>query len=145
MAISMSQATIDNSKQDELLGHTVSEFVIQGDYIDASLESAAGITADFAESLSSAIDSYISDINQTLNQLNSLDATAAFKGTGVARAIETFIDNVKAVSLDYTTALQNAETQIVNSVKTTFQTQDADLSANLGTDSSTIANESINI
>lgn len=145
MAISMSQATVDNSKQDQLLGHTVSESVIHGDYLDAENIAAAGITQDFAQSVCAAIDSYISDINQTLNQLNSLDATAAFRGRFVAGAIETFIDNVKAVSLDYTTALQNAETQIVNSVKSAFQTQDADLSANLGTDSSTIANESINI
>lgn len=145
MAITMSQATVDSSKRDELLAHSVSESVIQGDYVDSSLETAAGISSDFAESLSGAIDSYIADINQTLNKLDSLDATIGFKGTAVAGAIETFIENVKAVSLNYTTALQNAEVQIVNSVKTAYQTQDADLSGNLSTDSSTIANEKVNI
>ena len=158
MAISMSGASVDDSLRQELIGKSVdSGFASNG--VSANTEhtggflfiggedvltgaSFAGISTDFEANITKAIDTYISDVNAKLDELESTASPSdAFKGSAVEKSLSTFVESVKNIAKAYVTDLQNAENQIIASVHTAYYTQDTDLSTNLNSDSQSI-NES---
>lgn len=149
MSISMSGATVDQSSREALLASTVDASSTGGvipnrkggfftDVVDTGA-TLAGITPEFAAQASSAIDEYCANVESKLNELNAVESGSAFRGTALTGALNNFITGVKEVSINYLTKLKDAEQQIVNSVGTAYETQDADLAGNLNSDIGTIS------
>lgn len=151
MAISMSGATVDMTERDALLASSVEASGSYGGEIantnwlgQTSGESLAGITASFAANVSTAIDSYSEEVMNRLNNVQTaVDSGVAFKGSGITAALDNFIASVKEVSISYLNKLKTAETEIVNNVQKAYETQDTDLSGNLGSDASSLESNSI--
>jgi len=157
MAISMSDATIDDSTRKELLGSEIDGSftgVSSGTFTDAILSSdslggsavgggLAGITQSFATNVSNAIDTYVSTIMDDINKLENANSEVAFKGAQIKSALTNFIDGVREVAISYTNKLKAAEQQIINSVATAYQQQDADVSSNLGSDTATLESNKV--
>lgn len=152
MAISMSGATVDTSERDSLLTSTVDTGVIAGGETanvsggffgavfgaEASGADIAGITESFAANVTRAIDSYKSDVQSKLDQLQAVESNSAFQGAAISKALANFVTSVRDVGTDYLNRLSSAETQIINSVAAAYKTQDTDLSGNLGSDAGSI-------
>lgn len=151
MAISMSGATVNTDERESLLQSSVDgSGTYGGETANATFwtgkptgKPLAGVTASFAANVSRAIDSYSDDVMEKLNQLQTANSEVAFKGTALKSALETFIESVKEVSISYLNKLKAAETQIINSVQTAYETQDTDLGSNLGSDGSNLESNSI--
>lgn len=151
MAISMSGAEIDTSERDTLLANEVDSSVVQGGVTantsyglfglfggETTGATLAGVTADFASSVKSAIDTYKSEVQSYLDQIDSADSTVAFQGSEIGGAIKNFIDAVKDVATRYLTKLSEAEQLIIDSVQSAYQTQDSDLTGDMSSDASTL-------
>ena len=96
----------------------------------------AGVTEDFAESVSDKIEEYCKTVEDILKDLESTDSKIAFKGEAIGRALENFVSGVKESAFSYLNKLKAAEQQIVYSVNKTYQAQDTDISGNLSADAS---------
>ena len=158
MAISMSGATVETGERDSLLSSTVDTSVTSGGATantqatgflglggrEATGAALAGVTADFAKNVTTEIDSYCTSVNECIDKLSQVEVNTAFKGSGIEAALNNFIESVKAVAKSYTNKLKNAETEIVNSVAQAYQTQDTDISGDLGSDASTLESNSVN-
>lgn len=149
MAISMSGATADTSERDSLLQSHVDGGVIQGGVtpntewtffggIETTGATLAGITPTFASHVSTAIETYKSNVQTELDKLQSVESNGAFKGTAISQALSRFVNAVREVGTEYLERLSSAETQIINSVAQVYETQDTDLAGNLNSDSSGI-------
>ena len=152
MAISMSGATVDTSERDSLLQSNVDGGVVQGGVAantrrtgvlgfggrEATGAALAGITESFASHVSTAIETYKSNVQAELDKLQSVESNGAFRGTAISQALSRFVNAVREVGTQYLERLSSAETQIINSVAQAYQTQDTDLSGNLNSDSSGI-------
>lgn len=150
MSISMSGATVDQSSRDALLASTVDGGSTGGVTANtkggffghggtASGASLAGVTAEFAAQVSSAIDDYCANVESKLNELNAVESNGAFRGGALTAALSSFITGVKEVSMNYLAKLKEAEQQIVASVGAAYEAQDADLAGNLNSDVGTIS------
>lgn len=147
MAITMSNATIDDSARQALHSTQLDGGIMPGfgDFAGGALgevldpsESLAGITPSFATNVSSAIEDYCSNINGIIGKLEAVESSSAFKGSAIEGSLVKFIESVKQVSLNWVTALKNAEQQIVQQVQKAYETQDTDISSNLNSDASTL-------
>ncbi len=154
MSISMSGATIETGERDTLNASSVDASGFGGETAnqqwapglapwqwfntEASGATLAGVTASFATNVSNEIDTYVSEIDGYLDQLENANSEVAFKGEAVKAALTKFIDSVKAVAKSYTARLKAAESEIVNSVATAYNTQDSDLSGDLNSDSGSL-------
>ena len=149
MAISMSGATVETGERDSLKSSSVDvsiagnspEYGAVGYFAGATL---AGVTADFATSVSEKIETYCTEVNNKVEELSTVEVNQAFRGTEIETALNNFIESVKAVAKSYTDKLQAAETEIINSVAQAYQTQDTDLSGNLKSDSSSLESTLVN-
>lgn len=155
MAITMSQAKIDNSARENLLNSNVDTSVFGGDIAQGRAEAAAmipmpvggsstklaGVTEDFAKSVTEKIEDYCTNVEAILKNMESTDSKIAFQGVGIERALSAFITGVKESAFSYLDKLRFAEKQIVYSVSKTYQIQDADLSSNLTSDTSKLSNQ----
>lgn len=148
MSISMSGATVDQSSRDALLASTVDGGSTGGVSANrsgpfglggASGASLAGVTAEFAAQVSSAIDDYCTSVENKLNELNAVESNGAFRGAALTGALSSFITGVKEVSMAYLAKLKVAEQEIVASVGAAYEAQDADLAGNLNSDVGTIS------
>lgn len=149
MSISMSGATVDQSSRDALLASTVDGGSTGGGVSankggpfglgGASGASLAGVTAEFAAQVSSAIDDYCANVESKLNELNAVESGSAFRGAALTGALSNFITGVKEVSMNYLSKLKDAEQQIVASVGAAYEAQDTDLAGNLNSDVGTIS------
>ena len=147
MAITMSDATIDDSARQTLHSTQLDGGIMPGigdfagnafgEVLDPS-ESLAGITPSFATNVSSAIEDYCSNINGIIGKLEAVESSSAFKGSAIEGSLVKFIESVKQVSLNWVTALKNAEQQIIQQVQKAYETQDTDISSNLNSDASTL-------
>ncbi|MBR6948697.1 MAG: hypothetical protein IKH54_00750 [Bacilli bacterium] len=154
MAITMSGAKVDSSNRDSLRTTSVDTGVLgngvqankdtsvmsffNGNYGAETGHNLAGVTAEFATKFSTAVDTYVKNVQSKLDKLESVDSGGAFKGSNVATSLETFINSVKSVANSYLSSLQAAENQIAESVVQAYSTQDTDISGNLNRDSSTL-------
>lgn len=153
MPITMSGATVTTDTRDSLLASTVDAGATAGGATantsglfglgGASGASLAGITAEFASSASAAIDTYCANVQAKLDELEAVESSGAFKGEAISSALVRFIEGVKEVSISYLNKLKAAEAEIVNSVQTVYAQQDADISGDLGSDTGTIAGQSV--
>lgn len=148
MAITMSDATIDDSARQNLHSTQLDGGIVSGTIVDIPMggiselfnpsESLAGITPSFATNVSSAIEDYCSNINGIIGKLEAVESSSAFKGSAIEGSLVKFIESVKQVSLNWVTALKNAEQQIIQQVQKAYETQDTDISGNLNSDASTL-------
>lgn len=158
MAINMSSATIDDSHRSELLSSNVDTSLGGGvsantyswreaasdglggskRHGEASGADAAGITADFVSSFTSAMSEYKTSITSWIDQIEAVDSGVAFKGSALQSALSSFILGVKSVATSYINALEAAENQIVQSVEKAYAQQDTDISGNLNTDAGNV-------
>lgn len=146
MAISMSSATVNTSERDELLQSNINGGVTGGGeqlnrtpfLHERTGAHLAGITKDFSANVSKAIDAYCDAIDTEVERLSSVDYQKAFRGSGITKALDEFINSVKKTADSYIEKIKAAEKEIVSSVETAYQTQDSDLSGNLGSDGSTL-------
>lgn len=150
MAITMSDATIDDSARQTLHSTELDGGIMPipgvgnpipgGGFFDHLIpgESLAGITPSFATNVSSAIEDYCSNINGIIGKLEAVESSSAFKGSAIEGSLVKFIESVKQVSLNWVTALKNAEQQIIQQVQKVYETQDTDISSNLNSDASTL-------
>lgn len=151
MAISMSGATVDMTERDKLLSSSVDASGSYGGEIantnwfgTMTGKTLAGVSPSFAANVASAIDNYAETVMTNLNNVQTaVDSGVAFKGEGISKALDSFIASVKDVSISYLNKLKDAETQIINSVQKAYETQDTDLSSNLGSDGSNLESNSI--
>ena len=128
MAITMSNAQLDDSQRQSLLNSTVADVSV-GD-----TSGFAGIKPEFVSTLTSSISEYISKARAELDKLESVDSNEAFQGTQFQTALANFVTGVKEVGESYLNALASAEQQIINSVHTVYETQDTDLGGQLSAD-----------
>ena len=139
MAITMSGATVDSSNRDTLLNSVVDTGLLSGGAKGSFFSSSAklaGVTPEFATAVSDAIDKYCEEVENTLNKLQTVETSNAFKGSQVGGAITNFVEGVKSSAFDYLNKLREAEKQIVESVQKVYATQDTDISGNLNSDTS---------
>lgn len=158
MAITMSQAKIDNSARENLLNSSVDTSIFGGDraqdsadalaqmtyigeYGGGSNAKLAGVTEDFAKGVTEKIESYCANVEAILKNMESTDSKIAFQGAGIENALSAFITGVKESAFSYLDKLKSAEQQIINSVQTAYATQDTDLSSNLASDTSKLSNQ----
>lgn len=156
MAITMSQAKIDNSAREDLLNSNVDTTVFGGNRAQDRAEAVAlmpvsvgggtgaklaGVTEDFAKGVTEKIEDYCTNVEAILKNMESTDSKMAFQGAGIERALSAFITGVKESAFSYLDKLRFAEKQIVYSVSKTYQIQDADLSSNLTSDTSKLSNQ----
>ena len=163
MAISMSSARVETGERDSLRTSTVDTSITSGGAtanVDRNWLSRlsgglfgtenptgaklAGVTASFATNVTNEIDSYCNNVNQCIDKISQVEFNTAFKGSQIEAALNNFIESVKTVAKSYTSKLKAAESEIINSVAQAYQTQDADLSGNLGSDSSSLEGNSVN-
>lgn len=152
MSISMSGATVETGERDALTAASIDgsgfggetantewkrDFLWMG-HDETTGASLAGVTASFATNVSNEIDTYVSEIDGYLDQLQDANSEVAFKGEAVKAALTKFVDSVREVAKSYTAKLKAAEAEIVNSVAAAYQTQDTDLSGDLSSDSGSL-------
>lgn len=153
MAVTMSEASIDQSKRQGLLDQNLSRstlgnseelnttFNLPTFRFEANGNNIAGITADFLPKFQSAVDEYETEVKNSIEKLNTTKEEYlqnAFKGSAIEGAITSFVDSIKQVANNYLTSLKNAEMQIAQSVQNVYQQQDTDISSNLNKDASTL-------
>ena len=147
MAVTMSEATVDDSQRKTLLNSNVDASITQGGATpnksffglgDTTGATLAGITSTFTEHLHTEISDYTNNINTILGKLESVESNVAFQGEAIKKALSNFIISVKNVSINYTNKLRDSEKQIISEVARVYGQQDTDLSGNLGTDSSNL-------
>ena len=147
MPVTMSEATIDDSTRQNLLNSNVDGVAPAGGLVDAILDGATqnlvGVTAEFAQHVSSEIESYSSEIKDTLSKLEAVESNSAYQGSGVKAALEKFITGVRDVSYNYLDALAAAEKQIVNSVQQAYQTQDTDIASDMNADTANLEDNKV--
>lgn len=156
MAITMSQAKIDNSARENLLNSSVDTGVFGGNIAQGRAEAVAlmpvsvgggtgaklaGVTEDFAKGVTEKIEGYCANVEAILKKMESTDSKIAFQGAGIENALSAFITGVKESAFSYLDKLKSAEQQIINSVQTAYATQDTDLSSNLASDTSKLSNQ----
>lgn len=157
MAITMSQAKIDNSARENLLNSSVDTGIFGGNIAQDSADAIAqmtyigeyggsntklaGVTEDFAKGVTEKIESYCANVEAILKNMESTDSKIAFQGAGIENALSAFITGVKESAFSYLDKLKSAEQQIINSVQTAYATQDTDLSSNLASDTSKLSNQ----
>ena len=140
MAVTMSSATVNQDLRNSMQNMEVDSSFQSGGATGGLFggESLAGITPNFATNVTSAIEDYISGVNNILEKMTGVQNNVAFKGAGVEQSLNSFIEKVKTVSLEFTDALKNAETQIINEVASVYGTQDTDISGDLHSDASSL-------
>lgn len=158
MAVTMSEASIDQSKRQGLLDQNLSRSTLgSGEELNTSFSwgtseipmfhfeadgnHIAGITADFLPKFQAAVDEYEAEVKNSIEKLNTTKEEYlqnAFKGSAIEEAITSFVTSVKQVANNYLTSLKNAEMQIAQSVQNVYQQQDTDISSNLNKDASTL-------
>lgn len=153
MAINVSSAHMTDTQRQDLLGTNVDTspfggvtantqkqggfLGFGGEYVPTGAE-LAGITGDFVQTFSAAIDTYCTDVETTLNELEAVATSGAFQGSGVSKALSAFVTSVRDVAISYVTAVKHAENEIIESVKAAYAQQDTDLSGDLSSDTSTL-------
>lgn len=169
MAISKSSYEIETTDRDTLSGANVDVGVVGGNAvagvealtgwdIDGSdnainkffskiagkdTETLAGITPQFVEQFTAAMESYIKKVDADIDKLDSANSTIAFAGTDIQKAINNFITGVKNVAKTYTKKLRDAEVQIATSVKAAYEAQDKNTVQELGNDTRTVNNSGV--
>lgn len=139
MAVTMSGATVDQSSRQTLLGQNVEISTFSGGIYGKKL---AGITAEFAKAVTTCIDTYVGNVEDEIKKLQGVAVNQAFRGSGIELALNSFVENVENVALNYVAGLKNAEIQIINSVEQVYTTQDSDISGNVKTDGGNLENNS---
>lgn len=155
MAISMSGATVDSSSRDSLLSQSIDAGSFGGVTAntaatgffglggrEATGANLAGVTAEFAVNFKSAADEYKAAVEAKLNALGGVSSNSAFRGEGVTAALSRFVDSVREVATSYLNKLTEAEIQISESVAKAYSSQDADLSGQMNSDSSSLNGQS---
>lgn len=135
MSITMSEAKIDLSAEEELRSHKIEDL---GGSSGGSAQSIVGITGDFQGDVTDAIEEYIEEVNEIIEQIEAVETEGAFKGSAIGNALTNFVIGVKNVATSYTDKLRQVESDIIAGVQTVYETQDTDLSSGLGSDQSTI-------
>ena len=154
MPISMSDAKLDHDTRDTLLSSnitapTTASYTANTTYGGGSTTPGivgadlAGITPQFVSATTQALETYATSILTALSQLEAVNSSAAFQGTGVTTALSNFVTGVKEVANSYVEGLRAAEVQIMNSVHTVYSTQDQDLSGQMGTDTSSLEEQRV--
>lgn len=147
MAISMSSVKVETGERDSLLSSSIDSTIAAGETLNkggfsgtgaATGATLAGVTSSFASNVSKEIDSYCEEVDRAIEQLSKVETNQAFKGAGLEQALNNFIESVKSVAKSYTTKLKSAETEIISNVAKAYETQDTDLSGNLGSDASSL-------
>lgn len=154
MAVTMSETTASRDSEIRLRNTTVdtsvvsggatSTMVVGGGGMGATVTAGVplvGITASFATNVCRAIEEYSTNIQNRINEMESIDSTGAFRGEAVTAAIANFITGVREVANAYIVSLQRAEQEITNNVHNVFSQQDTNISGNLNTDSNTLTSE----
>lgn len=158
MAISMSGATVNTEARDALLSSEIDQSITSGGAEantqatgflglggrEATGAALAGVTQSFATNVSNEIDTYKSEVQGYLDKLTEAESNVAFKGEAIKASLTKFITSVRNVAKSYLDKLEAAEKQIVDSVKTAYQTQDTDLSQNLDSDSGSLESNTVN-
>ena len=160
MAITQSGATVDTSARDEFLQSSVDSSITNGgetahtqttgDFLGIGGETSetgaglGGVTANFVNEYTNAMDTYCSDIKTKIDALTKVEVNQAFKGEAVERALNKFVESVKEVATNYITKLQNAEQSIIKGVQEAYETQDIDLSSNLSNDGTSLTSSNSN-
>ena len=152
MAISMSGATIETGERDGLKGSSIDTSVTSGGatantkttgmlwWKDTTATGAtlAGVTPAFATNVCKAIDDYKTNVQTYIDKLEDKNSEQAFKGEQVKAALTNFITEIKTVANSYLDKLSAAEQEIINSVGKAYETQDTDLSGDMGADTTTL-------
>ena len=164
MAVTMSNATIDNTERESFLNSEVDTSVTAGgaqlntvtnreggifglfgrDVTSTTGAKLAGVTPQFAQHVKSAIDDYISSIDYWLNQIQDTNSNVAFKGEAISAALSSFVSSIREVANSFTNKLKIAEQQIIDSVDLAYKTQDEHVSGEMNTDSSNVSGTAIN-
>lgn len=153
MAVRMSDATINHDLSDNLNNSSVdinstgnqtiepyiSDMVIKG--MDKSSAEPVGVSTNMVSGITHAIDEYENGIRTTLEKLEAINSQGAFKGAGVTEAVAKFVTGVKETANSYLKALKDSQVQIIESVKTAYETQDSDISGNVNSDEATVTSE----
>ena len=105
----------------------------------------AGVTPELADAFGRAVEAYAQEVKTHIDDLSKPEMNAAFKGTQIQAALNTFIDGVKQTADSYLRALAQVETNIVSEVKAAYATQDEDLSGQLGSDTESVIGSSAQI
>lgn len=137
MAITMSNAQVDDGQRQSLLGSSVTDVSV-GD-----TSGFAGIKPDFVNTLTNSISEYITKARAELDKLESVDSNEAFQGTQFQSALTNFVTGVKEVGESYLNALEAAEQQIINSVHTVYESQDQDLGGQLSADAQAVQGQAL--
>lgn len=152
MSISMSGATITDDERRDLNSKEVDTSITDGGATantrrtgflglggkETTGAKLAGVTPSFAKNVCNAMDTYTNSVKESINKLDSKVSSNAFKGSGITKALQDFIEEVKVVANSYLDKLNAAEQEIINSVDTAYQTQDTDLSGDMSGDTTTL-------
>ena len=160
MAITQSGATVDTSARDEFLQSSVDSSITNGgetahtqttgDFLGIGGETSetgaglGGVTANFVNEYTNAMDTYCSNIKAKIDDLTKVEVNQAFKGEAVETALNKFVESVKEVATNYITKLQKAEQSIIEGVQKAYETQDTDLSSNLSSDGTSLTSSDSN-
>ena len=146
MAINVSDAAINHELNDNLnstsvdVSSTGNQASAQGRF--ATSTPNVGITTDMATEIIRAIDNYKNEIQDTLNELETVDSEIAFKGTGITEAIRNFVNGVRDTANSYLASLKESQQQIIESVKSAYEEQDTDIASNVRSDENTVTSAS---
>lgn len=149
MAITMSGAKVDTTERDSLLSSTIDSGMTSGgatlnrQYANNTLgkttgASKAGVKSTFVKNVSEAIDEYCAEIDAEVEKLSEVNVNTAFRGSGIESALNNFIESIKTTANSYTKKIKAAETDIISGVAQAYETQDTDLSGNLGSDGTSL-------
>lgn len=141
MAISLVTATADKTASETLRQTKVDSTVVGGYIPYGGGEKLAGVTPEMATNIATSIETYKTNIETILNKLETVESNAAFQGTSIKGALDTFVTSIKSLTFKYLTQLVAAENAIVSSVATAYATQDTELGSNLTSDANTLTGE----
>lgn len=112
----------------------------RGGIVDNSVSGAAGIKENFATALDDAINDYVSELNKTLDKLETNpNVLQAFKGDLTVSAIQKLIKAVKNEAQLYTKSLREAEQAIIEQVAQLYQSQNQSVADSMNTDTNNLA------